>query len=388
VNEKALQDAPGIQIPSGLRVLLVGDYMWPWYQDACADALEYHGCVVERFGWLDDFRYWRQGCSEPFYHSLWHRIQYRLRLGPAVWRVNRRLLCVAGQFQPDIVWFYNVQLIAPSVIKAMRRAVPNATFVQYANDNPFSPAARPGLWRHYLNSIPLFDMHFSYRHSNLADYRCSGAQSVHLLRSYFIPEADYPEPQQNIPGRYKCDVVFAGHYEDDGRVEMLEAICRAGYKLNLFGGGWDAALRKLRPESPLLSQYPVSPVTGADYRYSICGAKVALCFLSTLNHDTYTRRSFQIPAMKIAMLSQYTDDLAGLYVPDVEAVFFNNSEELLDKLDKLLADDPWRETVADGGYAKAYSGGHDVKSRMKAWLADVTNSLNTKTLVSRTEKYD
>ncbi len=353
------------------RVLLVGDYMWPWYQSACADALDYQGCVVERFGWVHDFRRWQEGHSEPLYLSLWHRIQYRLRLGPAVWGVNRRLLRLARQFKPDIVWFYNVQIVSPGVVKAMRRALPDATFVQYANDNPFSAAAQPGLWRHFLNSIPLFDMHFSYRHSNLADYRYHGAQSVHLLRAYFIPEEDYPELEPDIPERFKCDVVFAGHYEDDGRIEMLEAVCQAGYKLNLFGGGWYAALSKLRADSPLRSQYPISPATGADYRYAVCGAKVALCFLSTLNRDTYTRRSFQIPAMKTAMLSQYTDDLANLYVPDVEAVFFNNTEELLEKLGNLLADDHWRESVAVAGYAKVYSAGHDVKNRMKVWLEDV-----------------
>ena len=356
---------------AGQRILLVGDYMWPWYQDGCADALENQGCVVERFGWFDDFRHSGEGRSGPFYHSLWHRIQYRLLLGPEVWRVNRRLLQVARQFQPDIVWFYNVQLIAPGIVRAMRQTLPDTTFVQYANDNPFSAVARPSLWRHYLNSIPLFDMHFSYRHDNLEDYRRHGAQSVSMLRAYFIPDVDHPEPQANIPERFKCDVVFAGHYEDDGRLEMLESICEAGYKLNLFGGGWDAALPKLRTDSLLHSQYPVSPATKADYRYAICGAKVALCFLSTLNHDTYTRRSFQIPAMKVAMLSQYSDDLATLFVTNAEAVFFDNSEELLDKLGRLLTDDAWRESVATAGNKKVYADGHDVNSRMKVWLDEV-----------------
>jgi len=356
---------------AGQRILLVGDYMWPWYQDACADALEHQGCVVERFGWLDDFRHWRVGCSEPFYHSLWHRIQYRLRLGPAVWRVNRRLLQVARQFQPDIVWFYNVQLIAPGIVRAMRQALPDATFVQYANDNPFSAAARPGLWRNYLNSIPFFDMHFSYRQNNIADYRRLGAQSVQLLRAYFIPEVDHPEPQAGIPERFKCDVVFAGHYEDDGRVEMLESICDAGYKLNLFGGGWNAALPKLRADSPLRGGYPISPAVGVDYRYAICGAKVALCFLSAVNQDTYTTRSFQIPAMKVAMLSQYTDDLVTMFVPDVEAIFFRNQEELLTKLQTLIADVQRRAAIAEAGYARVYADGHDVRARMGAWLKGV-----------------
>lgn len=348
--------------------MLVGDYVWPWYQDACADALEHRGCVVERFGWFHDFRYWHEGYSEPFYHSLLHRIQYRLKWGPKVLQVNHRLIKEAKRFQPDIVWFYNVQLIATGVVKALRRAVPDATFVQYANDNPFSQAAKRGLWRNYLNSIPLFDVHFSYRYNNIAEYQRHGARSVHLLRSYFIPEMDYPEPDENIPEYFKCDVVFAGHYEDDARVDMLEAICDAGYKLNLFGGGWNAALPKLREDSPLRALYPVSPVTKADYRYAICGAKVALCFLSTLNHDTYTRRNFQIPAMKTAMLSQFTEDLASLYKPDEEAVFFRDKNDLIDKLSALLCNDAWRESVASAGYNKAYIAGHHVKGRMNEWL--------------------
>lgn len=360
------------------RVLLLGDYMWPWYQDACADALEFHGCVVERFGWLQDFRHWVEGHSEPFYHSLWHRIQYRLRFGPAVWRVNQRLIHVVRQFRPDIVWFYNVQLIAPATVKRLRKLLPDAIFVQYANDNPFSKAAKPGLWRNYLASIPHFDIHFSYRHNNIADYQRHGVQEVHLLRSYFIPEEDHPESQELIPDRFKCDVVFAGHYEDDGRVEMLEAICNAGYRLNLFGGGWNAALPSLHSASPLRALFPISPATGADYRYAICGAKVALCFLSTLNHDTYTRRSFQIPAMKTAMLSQYTEDLASMFVPDVEAVFFKNQPELLAKLQALIADDKNRASIASAGYARVYADGHDVRARIGEWLETVLQSGCTK----------
>lgn len=357
-------------LPDLPRILLVGDYMWPWYQEACAEALETHGCKVERFGWCDDFRHWLPERSEPVYHSLSHRVQHRLQFGPVVWKVNQRLIKAAEWINPDIVWFFNVQLISSATVKKLRRLLPNATFCQYANDNPFSRAAKPSLWRNYLASIGYFDLHFSYRRNNIVDYRRYGSMNVHLLRSYFIPEVDYPEPMDKIPERFKCDVVFAGHYEDDGRVEMLEAICEAGFNLRLYGGGWNAALPKLRAKSLLRAHFPVSPVTGVDYRYAICGAKVALCFLSTLNQDTYTRRSFQIPAMKTAMLSQYTDDLATLFRPDVEVMFFRNATELLDKL-RLLVNDPiLRTTIAEAGYRRVYADGHDVRARMGVWLKE------------------
>lgn len=345
--------------------------MWPWYQEACARGLESLGCEMERFGWLDDFRHWIPGRSEPGYHSFSHRVQYRLRFGPTVWRVNRRLLRVARQARPDIVWFYNVQLISASTVKKLRKLLPNAVFCQYANDNPFSKTAKLGIWRNFFASIRHFDLHFSYRQNNITEFHRYGAQSVHLLRSYFIPEVDYPEMLDRIPERFRCDVVFAGHYEDDGRVEQLEAICEAGFDLRLYGGGWQEALPKLRPDSPLRGQYPVSPVTGGDYRYAISGAKVALCFLSTLNQDTYTRRNFQIPAMKTAMLSQHSDDLATLYRADVEAMFFKNRVELLEKLRRLIDNAALRISIAEAGYKRVYTDGHDVRSRMEEWLSKI-----------------
>ena len=368
---KSINKKKDVENANAKRILLVGDYMWPWYQDACADALEHHGCLVERFGWLNDFRYFIDGQSEPKFYSLWKRIQYRLQFGPTVWAVNQRLIETAQKFKPEIIWFYNVTLISVATVEKLRKSCPNAIFVQYANDNPFSKGVKSGYWRNYIRSIPQFDIHYVFRHSNISDYINLGSKKVSLLRSYFISEVDYPEPQELIPEHFKCDVVFAGHYEDDGRVEMLEAICKAGFKLNLFGGGWTAAFPKLRPDSPLRALFPIAPVTGADYRYAICGAKVALCFLSTLNHDTYTTRNFQIPAMKTAILSQYTDDLAAMFKPDIEAVFFSNQQELLDKLQALIQDDERRATIAEAGFVRVYSDGHDVKARMAVWLKNV-----------------
>lgn len=354
------------------KILLVGDYVWPWYQDACAAALESLGCRVVRFGWFEDFRHRVPGRIEPVFNSFLKRAQYRLLTGPAVWQVNRRLIRVAQAERPDVVWFYNVRLISPATVKKLREILPDAVFCQYANDNPFSEDAKRGFWRNFIASIPYFHHHFTYRHRNIDDFRRHGSKRTHLLRSYFIPEADHPEPPENIPARFKCDVVFAGHYEDDGRVALLEAVSRAGFKLNLFGGGWEEAGTRIGPDSPLRAHFPIAPVTDADYRYAISGAKVALCFLSSLNQDTYTRRSFQIPAMRTCMLSQHTDDLATLYRPDTDAVFFSDERQLLAQLDRLVRDDNLRSAIAESGYRRVLADGHDVKSRMAEFLEKIS----------------
>ena len=357
------------------KLLVVGDFTWPWYEEAFCNASESLGLNVAKLSWFNDFYTWIDGDSSPHFLSFFHRIQLRLHSGPIVGEINRRLIKTALEFKPDIVWFYNVQLISARMVRKLRKLLPDAVLCQYSNDNPFSTKAKFGLWHNFLASMRYFDLHFVYRQSNIADHKLLGFNEVHQLRSYFIPEVDYPEPQENIPESFKCDVVFAGHYEDDGRLQMLEAICKAGFKLNLFGGGWNRVLPSLDPESPLHPLFPICPMTGPNYRYAICGAKVALCFLSTLNNDTYTRRSFQIPAMKTAMLSEYTADLESIFKPNVEAVFFNNQKELLNKLETLLQDDDKRSIIAKAGYARVYSDGHDVRSRMVEWIKHIQNKI-------------
>lgn len=351
--------------------MVVGDWQWTWYQEACAQALEKLGCTVGRFGWVDEFKRRIRGRSEPVYRSWWHRVEARLQSGPVVWAIRRRLVRAAAQQQPDIVFFYNVQLIDAATVRAMRRATPGAVFVQYANDNPFSSRASVGLWRNFLESIACFDLHLAYRHANLADFSRLGAQHVEFMRSYFVPTDDFPIPVADIDPRYRADVVFAGHYESDGRVAALEAVCRAGLKLNLFGGGWNAARPTLAADSPLHALYPIQPAVGADYRQALNGAKVALCFLSRINGDTYTRRNFQIPAMEVAMLTERTEDLASLFRGDDEAAFFGSTPELVEQATRLVQDDAWRRKIAVAGRERVWRDGHHVEGRMSELLRQV-----------------
>jgi spore maturation protein CgeB len=113
---------------------------------------------------------------------------------------------------------------------------------------------------------------------------------------------------------------------------------------------------------------PTKPVTGADYRQAVCGTKIALGFLSSLNRDTYTRRNFEVPAMGTMMLSQYSDDLNRLFDEGVDIEFFRSPEELLSKARHYLTHDDEREAVARAGRARVERDGHDVDSRMVEML--------------------
>ena len=351
-----------------MRVLIAGEWAWPWYEEACANALVKLGHEVMRFSWLEKFRCFRVGDVEPQYFSKYREIQNRLIFGPIVSALNKELLKTVEEFRPHILLGYRATHIFPATLRKIKRRHADITLVQYCNDDPFSRRANPILWRHLKRAIPFYDIHFVYRHHNIDDFKGCGAKRAELLRSYYIPERNYPVTLGREDKRFVCDVVFAGHYEADFRVEYIETIIRAGYKLNLFGGGWYKALSRLPPDSPLRPLFPIAPVVDTDYRKALSGAKIALCFLSKLNRDTYTRRNFEIPATGAFMLSEYSDDLATLYKEGLEAEFFRTKEEMMDKIKYYLTHDVQRREIARRGRERVLLDGHDVTARMKQMM--------------------
>jgi spore maturation protein CgeB len=196
----------------------------------------------------------------------------------------------------------------------------------------------------------------------LGDYLAHGARRVRLLRSFYIPERNHPLPLDDGERRkWGSDVVFVGHFENDGRLELLEAIAAAGYDLRIWGFEWEEPMRR----SAVLRGLPPPVYLGGDaYNRVLNASKIVLCFLSTINRDTYTRRCFEVPASGAFLLSQYSDDLATLFAEGVEADFFRNRDELLAKIGRWLADDGARRAVADAGRRRVQRDGHDVVSRM------------------------
>ena len=354
------------------KILISGQWLWKQYQEACANALERLGHDVVRFGWYRHF-YTKNPDGSSAYKSRFAKIQNRFIFGPLISRINDDLFKTAAETRPDIVWLYNDTHILPGTISRLKNLLPQSCFVQYTNDNPWGKSQEYFQWRYFRKSIPLFDLNLCYRKSNVEDFRSGGAREVKLLRSYFIEEEAFPIERRKVEDRFRSDVVFTGHFEDDGRIEKLSDIMKAGWDLKLFGTGWDNAIARLPKDDPLNALVPVKAARGDDYRHSICGAKIAIAFLSKINEDTYTRRNFEIPAMGTFMLSEYTEDLSTLFVEGKEAEFFRDKDELARKLKYYLTNDAEREKVAAAGRDRVNRDGHEVKARMKQFMSDVAS---------------
>lgn len=353
-----------------MKILVCGDWHADLHEEVvCSSFLELNHQVF-KFKWSNYFS--QEG---NFFSKFIKRLQNKIIFGPLVYKLNSDFCKTVIKNKPDIIFIYRGTHILPKSLIYIKKLYPNSILIGYNNDDPFSKKHSIFLWRLFKQTVKYYDIFFAYREHNIKEYLAVGAKNVYLLRSWFQKSRNYPiyNNSPNYSSIFKYDVTFIGHYENDGRIHYLEEIVLKGFKLKIFGPGWNDVILK----SPVLKDlYPVSFIWGKDYNNALCYSKIALCFLSKLNRDTYTRRCFEIPASGTFMLSEFSSDLSNLFVEGLEVEFFRNKLELVSKIKFYLEHESERKMIAEAGYHKVIQEGHDAISRMRYVLDIVSNFKN------------
>jgi hypothetical protein len=297
------------------------------------------------------------------------RIERRVLAGPGIRRIRRNLIQTIKQEKPDVTLLYQGHYCDRETLEQLHPI----TFVAgYHNDDPFGQRQGMLRYRHFFLSLPLYHGFHVYRQCNVQDMISAGVPRVKVLMSYYLPWLDYPRKLSSDElRRWNCDVVFAGHCENDIRIECMVKLAHNNVYARIYGDRhyWKPAL----PKDVYAEIKPVPGVFGENYRKAICGAKMALSFFSKWNRDQYTRRVFEIPACGIFLLSERTPVMQELFAEGVEAEFFSSADECFDKAMFYLKNDAARQKIAEAGYLRVTTSGHDIYSRMKQWLTDITN---------------
>jgi hypothetical protein len=354
---RSAEASPTVPLASHARILVVGEYRWPVYERAFCDALRRVGAEVFE---LPILRYLGPG-------DLLRRAQTKYCVGPGIAAANAALVAVCALHKTDVVLAWRTPWLWPSTIRAARRAGA-CRVVLYNNDDPFGPDADLPIWRRFRRLIPVADACFCYRRVNVAEFQAAGAKTVALLPSSFDPAVHRPIALTEADRtRFETDIVFVGHCERDGRLELVDKLIDAGFRIRLFGTLWDEHAHGHRWRDRL----PIAAVWGDEYARAIAGARIALVFLSGRNRDNYTRRCFEIPAIGTLMLAPRTQELLSLYRENEEAAFFGTADELIGQVRRYLADSELRTRVAAGGHSRCFRDGYDVDSRARQFLVDL-----------------
>ena len=349
-----------------MKILIVADWHGDIYAQAFYDGFKKLRDDVFKFSWKEYFHHYqyasRYETDNNRLKSFYYRSQNKFLIGPVLWKMNKDLLQQCEEIKPDLVFIYRGTHIYPATIKTIKNKFACKVF-GYNNDDPFSDEYANYVWRYYKKSIPYYDHIFSYRWKNIDDYKAMRYDSVSLLRSYYLKDKNCHI--ENLPiDKYKHDVMFIGHFENDDRDEVIKLLVENSVNVKLYGTEWensqyyDFFIEKLGKIEPVYN----------DYNLALNSAKIALVFLSKLNNDTYTRRCFEIPATKTMMMAEYTDDLNSMFEEGEEAEYFKNKEELLKKIQYYLSHEDELNTIGENGYKRLLNDGHEVVDRCQEIL--------------------
>jgi spore maturation protein CgeB len=233
-----------------------------------------------------------------------------------------------------------------SVLRSVSRVI-----VNYNNDDPFGRRDKKK-WRLYLEAVPYYDLLAVVRAVNVAEAYSWGAQKV-LQVFMAVDELDGPReitPQDRR--RWSHEVLFIGTWMPE-RGPFLRELLDAGVPLAIYGNSWQKA-----PEWPTLQSVWQGPaIYGDDYIKAIQLAKVSLGLLSKGNRDSHTTRTFEIPYAGGVLCAERTSEHVQLYQEDVEAVYWSDVTECIEKCKKLLNDDKMRTEIAEKGRIRCLRNG-------------------------------
>jgi spore maturation protein CgeB len=274
--------------------------------------------------------------------------------------IERRIARTLNHYRPTHVLVWRGEPLAPRSIERLRRRLPSAKWCYYTNDFLFAPEDRHR-WDFVHGGLRLYDHVLVYREldRNLLRERL-GIHSQVWLPGY-DPELLGTEAGPPAVTR-AYDLVFVGHNETDGRIDLLLRLASAGIRLSIRGPGW----------TPIPGVDVGSPVYGNAYADAIRSARMALVLLSRRNRDEITRRCFEIPYVGTTMLAPRTPLMLSLFRDGRECVYFDSPDDAPATLLHHLADPARLDRIAAAARARVDEIGGGIAARAAELVGAVT----------------
>lgn len=322
-----------------MQILIVGSGLYRIYEQSLKSGFEFYNHNVDTHYYKSFF------VGENTLLDLINRFQNKFLIGPSVLIINLFLILRVAIKKYSMVFIYRGTHISHLTVLILARFT---TVYGYNNDDPFGMSMPKYYWRKFNKSIKYYHHIFSYRPSNISQYYDHGAVSVSLLMSSYDKQYNF-KIDNLLNTSYLCDLVFIGHFENDGRDKVLIELIRAGFDIRVYGGieTWSQSLFFEEINRNNKIQLIVE-----DYNLAINSAKIALNFLSKVNNDVYTRRCFEIPVTGTVLMSEYSSFLEEIFENDNEIVMFKTIEELKNKAKFLLNNPEELNRISERGMRK------------------------------------
>ncbi|MFI5201688.1 MAG: glycosyltransferase [Candidatus Kapaibacterium sp.] len=323
-----------------MKVLISGSFWHGSLEESYARAFEAIGWRVVRFDWEQIAR------AHPLAMMAFADKLLRLRIAD---RVGNWFIDAIEGARPDLVLVIKGRTISPDTLSKAKRILNEQPLVNFNPDSPWDPSNRT---KRLLDSIPAYDVHFTWNSGLQNEFTQAGAKQVHYLPFAYDPVLHHPPMGQTSKPQY--DAIFVGTYSPE-RDKLLGSLTNC--EIRIVGNDWQRA--KEIPKQWILSK----AIYGEEALNVLGMGACAINILRPQNAGSHNMRSFEIPASAHAMLATRSEEQSNWFTEGTDAHYFDGPEELSRKIRAYTQDREYAKTIARNGYERVREETYEKRTR-------------------------
>ncbi|WP_141604630.1 CgeB family protein [Terrilactibacillus laevilacticus] len=301
-----------------------------------ANAFKEIGCSVSIINVKDYFGEF--SISERIYKKL-----FKVPLKNRIELFNKAIIGSIDNYKPTLLFVAKGLWVRPETIKYAKEK--SIITLHWHPDDAFNPENSSYL----LNKANLiYDLLITPKSFNVKEYQHVGAKKVLYLPYCFDPNIHYPVKLKRYDiDKYKSDMVFVGAMRKK-RLKELKKISHLECNLSIWGTGWE----KIGKFNNIKRYCKNKPVFAEEMSKVFQSSKIVLGFLNAENRDLHTARTFEVPACKGFLLAERTIEHQEIFKEGIEADFFDDLDELKEKISFYINNEKIRWEIAERGFFK------------------------------------
>ena len=301
---------------------------------------------------------WKKRTRPNFFEKVFEKLKIPIDIS----NFNKSMIQVA-KLNADLnfVFIEKGWYIYPSTLKKIKNLCPLAKIIYFSNDNMIlthnnnffiNKIFKLGIFdKINLINIPYYKKFTKIYNSNIHFTDKAYSEKIHFKKF-------------NYSQKYKYDISFIGSCTLD-RVKLLTALEREGFKINIWGYGWESYANQFKRKNT----FKGGEVFNNKYRNIMASSRINLSFLRKINYDTQTSRSIEIPAAGGLILTEYSSTHKRIYGNLSKYILFKNRKDLIDKIKFYLKNEKFRKKIT-------YTVQNKIIKKIKSYEKKIDDILN------------
>lgn len=254
-------------------------------------------------------------------------------------RVLRAVLDRIQLCTPDVMFVIKGVHLPASHLRSIKSRLKRSPLINF---NPDSPWEKLNSSAQVLESIEVYDHHFTWSQRLIPSFYHYEAKAVHYLPFAYDPTLHFPVEELRTA---EFEAAFIGSY-DRHRDKLLAEL--DGCNLGIWGNGWNRA--RYSPHRWIQSEAVYGEAATRLLSRSVC----ALNILRPQNEGSHNMRTFEIPATRNIMITNRTEEQSHFLLEGREMLCYSNPSELIECIKNVNRDPELADRIREAAYLRIH----------------------------------